>query len=463
MSNLSMLPYKADIIKALGELVSIESVALRDRESHSLPFGQKSADALEFMRSLGEGLGLEAEICDNYACHVQLGEGGDSDYAAVLTHVDVVPAGDGWHSPPFCLTERDGYLYGRGVADDKGAAIVSLYCLKAMKDCGVKLKRPVRCIFGGGEEIGMDDMQYYFSRHSLPTVAFTPDADYPMCNCEKGILHLTLSADAAKTLPELSGGSAVNCVADSCRAVVICDDDTAEKIRSAIEELGLSCECEAKDADSYSFRVKGVSAHAMCPEKGKNAIDAFFIAANRCGIFGKDDAESFLSEKVCGHLNGAGCSLNFWDEVSGGLTMNVGTAEITGGRITVRIDIRYPATFGSSVITDKFSALCEDAGISMEIAMDNAPLYVEESHPLIQALSECYREVTGQSIRPISMGGGTYARTLGGRGVAFGPVFQDSAPPNLHMADENLSISDLMLHAEICLKAMCRLAELETA
>ena len=112
------------------------------------------------MTELANSLGLDTENCDNFACHAQLGEGGDEDYAAVLCHVDVVPTGDGWHTDPLVLTEKDGYLYGRGVADDKGAALVSLYCLKAMKDNGVQMKRPVRCIFGGGEEIGMDDMEH---------------------------------------------------------------------------------------------------------------------------------------------------------------------------------------------------------------------------------------------------------------------------------------------------------------
>ena len=64
-------------------------------------------------------------------------------------------------------------------------------------------------------------------------------------------------------------------------------------------------------------------------------------------------------------------------------------------------------------------------------------------------------------MKPMSMGGGTYARALGGRGVAFGPVFPDAHPSNLHMPNENLSMKEFMLHAEICYRAMCRLAQLD--
>ena len=63
---------------------------------------------------------------------------------------------------------------------------------------------------------------------------------------------------------------------------------------------------------------------------------------------------------------------------------------------------------------------------------------------------------------PVAMGGGTYARAVRGRGVAFGPVFSDAKKPcNLHMPDENLSLDEFMLHAEICYRAMCRISSMD--
>lgn len=89
----------------------------------------------------------------------------------MLTHLDVVPAGNNWDSLPFELTRKDGRLYGRGVADDKGAALITLYCLKALKDAGVEGKNTLRAIYGTDEEKGMKDMETYFENEKYLNIA----------------------------------------------------------------------------------------------------------------------------------------------------------------------------------------------------------------------------------------------------------------------------------------------------
>ena len=53
-------------------------------------------------------------------------------------------------------------------------------------------------------------------------------------------------------------------------------------------------------------------------------------------------------------------------------------------------------------------------------------------------------------------GGGTYARMLGGKGVAFGPAFIDDNV-NMHNADESVDKEKFFKHAEICLQAFYKL------
>lgn len=460
MSEYIMSKYQDDILRDLSRLVAIESVAVPNCDIEGYPFGYKSAEAIGLMLSLAREMGLATENCDNYACHVQLGEGSSDDYAAVLAHVDVVPTGDGWDTDPLLLTERDGYLCGRGVADDKGAAIVALYCLKAMKDNGVALKRPIRCIFGGGEEIGMDDMEHYFSKHPLPTFAFTPDADYPACNCEKGILHLQFTGKTDPAIVSIQGGSAINCAADSCTAVLACDEPTANAIDVIINQSDAKCEVSPAEG-GYSLRVKGISTHAMCPENGVNGINYLLTAAQEADLLKEGSAEWFFAENLCCDTTGETIGIACADALSGSLTLNVGTLSSVDGVSTLCVDIRYPATLDSAGIMRTLTDEAAKHGVTVEIINDNKPLYVPENHPLIKALGECYTEITGQPMKPMSMGGGTYARALGGRGVAFGPVFPDARPSNLHMPNENLSVKEFMLHAEICYRAMCRLAQLD--
>ena len=73
------------------------------------------------------------------------------------------------------------------MADDKGPSILCLYALKYLKDSGAALKYPVRALLGANEETNMHDVDYYAPHYlmSLP-FSFTPDAEFPVQNGEKG-------------------------------------------------------------------------------------------------------------------------------------------------------------------------------------------------------------------------------------------------------------------------------------
>ena len=89
----------------------------------------------------------------------------------------------------------------------------------------------------------------------------------------------------------------------------------------------------------------------------------------------------------------------------------------------------------------------------MQVLNHNPPLYLDKDSDKINLLKRAYRDITGEDATLYATGGGTYARTLKGNGVAFGPLFSGN-DCKLHEADENVGIDDLMLHAQICLQAM---------
>ena len=178
-----ILEYWDDILQDLAKVVAIPSVAKPTEGPH--PFGDDCARVLDTVVEMAKGYGLQAKNVDYYAAHAEYGEGEGN--AVVMSHMDVVPAGDpeNWDTDPYTMVIKDGMAYGRGVSDNKGAGIIALHCLRALKDAGVKGNRKLRVIFGSAEEIGMGDMPHYFSKEQRPDMGFTPDAEYGICSLEK--------------------------------------------------------------------------------------------------------------------------------------------------------------------------------------------------------------------------------------------------------------------------------------
>jgi acetylornithine deacetylase/succinyl-diaminopimelate desuccinylase-like protein len=82
-------------------------------------------------------------------------------------HYDVQPEDpvDLWHSPPFEATIRDGNLYARGSADDKGQVFIHMKAIEAiMKNVGA-LPLNLKIIFEGEEEIGSEHLDKFVSEH----------------------------------------------------------------------------------------------------------------------------------------------------------------------------------------------------------------------------------------------------------------------------------------------------------
>ena len=73
----------------------------------------------------------------------------------LLSHMDVVPANPKeWQVPPFSAENKDGQIWGRGALDDKGAGVIELMAMLAIKRAGILLHRDVIFIATGDEEEG---------------------------------------------------------------------------------------------------------------------------------------------------------------------------------------------------------------------------------------------------------------------------------------------------------------------
>ncbi len=448
-----ILAYKEDILDACREIIKIPSVVDFDKSSKEMPFGPEAYKALEWILNKAKQLGFTTKMCSsNKAGYAEYGEG--KDYVAVVAHVDIVPAGNEWDTNPFELIEKDGRYYARGIADDKGSCVVALYCLKALKDSGVIGKHRIRCIFGSGEEVNSDDISSYFDEEPYPIMSFTPDSDYGLCNAEKGIFRVKISENGKPytVVKEFKAGNAANSVPDRAFAVVECSDVEFKNLTENIKKSDNKFECK-RTADCIEITSFGKSSHAMEPHKGINAactlinllVDSF--GEHKVGKF-----YSFVNKYIGFETDGASLGIKCQDEISGGLTVNLGLINIKNGTCNLTLDMRSPVTFDIKDIYNKLeNTIASLDSISVKLSDTVAPLYQSKDSELIKRLSKSYKTVTGKDIEIYSCGGGTYARSLAGTGVAFGPSFSDNS---IHEKNENVLADEFWLHSEICLQAM---------
>ena len=210
--------YKDAFIQDLRGLIAIPSVRDDKTKTANAPFGAGCRKALDYMLELGKREGFQIKDYDGYAGMIAYGEGEES--VGVLVHLDIVPIGEGWSRDPFGGDIVNGYMFGRGTLDDKGPAMAGFYALKMLKDKGIKLNRKVMLILGCDEESGMECMNYYTKHGELPTLGFTPDADFPVIYGEKGGLHVELSGTCDTVITSMHAGERSNIVIGQASAQV---------------------------------------------------------------------------------------------------------------------------------------------------------------------------------------------------------------------------------------------------
>jgi len=431
------------LIKALCDIIRIKSV--EESPKPGMPFGEGLARALEFTLKLAESFGLRTRNLDNYVGWAEWGEG--EELIGIPVHLDVVPEGRGWTYPPYGGEIHDGKIYGRGSTDDKGPAMAALFALKTLKDAGIKFSRRVRVIFGTNEESGMADMEYYKKHDEAPDMGFSPDADYPIINGEKGIMTFKLAMDFQQiqggiTIAEFQGGHRPNMVPDYAEAKLKnCPVGIEDRLLALAEERDFDVKVEREDSDLI-IKSYGVSAHGSTPEKGKNAVMRLLALLGELDISSEQKAFiDFLNEKIGEDTTGKGLGIAFYDEISGALSFNVGIAQINEQHGEITVNIRYPIkTSGKQVIEAIKNNLVE--AIRMELISDDEPHYVPEDNIMIQKLKAAYEKVTGEKAYCFTIGGGTYARHFKNC-VAFGPNFPGK-PELAHEKDEYIEIEDLL-------------------
>lgn len=443
--------HKEELTETLTSWLAIPSVKAPAEDG--APFGRPAAQMLDKALADCERFGLTVRDFDHFAGDARMGRLGE-DPLAILAHLDVVPAGDGWRTEPFTPTLLDGRIYARGTGDDKGPTVAALYAMRAVLETGVKLKREVRLILGCDEESGWADMEHYTACCDMPRTGFSPDADYPVINTEKGLLHLHVTAPAATDglrVFSIDAGTRPNVVPGQAVAYAEGDAALCERANVLATEMTLPVHAEMADG-RMKLTSTGVNGHAAYPEAARNAIGQLLLMLRALGVTG---GLKLLADKVGLSYDGAHLSIKCSDDVSGPLTCNLGILRYTPETgLYATLDIRYPMLVsGDAIIAAVTAAL---APMQLVVDESKAPHHVPESSELVQCLLDAYHEETGLPKVALAIGGGTYARCLQ-EGVAFGSAFPGDEEL-AHQANEYIALDRLYQNVLIFARAIIKLA-----
>lgn len=153
---MSQTPDSARMKRELAEIIAIRTENPPGRETEAAAYVAELARAAGFETVLTEykpgRFNVEAKLVN-----------GPGPVFAFNTHMDTVPAGEGWSSDPFVLREADGKLFGRGACDCKGPLIAMIEALRMLAAARASWSGTLLGVFVGDEEIASEGAKFYAS------------------------------------------------------------------------------------------------------------------------------------------------------------------------------------------------------------------------------------------------------------------------------------------------------------
>ena len=341
---------KDEFLADLFDLLRINSERDDSQADAQHPFGPGPVRALDKFLEIAERDGYPTKNVDNYAGHFEFGEG--DEVLGIFGHLDVVPAGSGWNTDPYEPQIIDGKLFARGSSDDKGPTMACYYGLKIIKELGLPTSKKVRFIVGTDEESGWADMDYYFEHVGLPLpdFGFSPDAEFPIINGEKGnitaYLHFAGENSGAAKLHSFTGGLRENMVPESATAIISGElADLDSKLAAFTAAYGINADAETLENGQVQVTVIGKSAHGSTPEEGVNGATYLAKFLSQFAFDGAAKAYLDLAGQVLlEDHDGQKLGVAIYDEQMGALSMNAGVFKFdeTSSDNTIALNFRYP-------------------------------------------------------------------------------------------------------------------------
>ena len=311
----------------------------------------------------------------------------------VLSHLDIVPPGDLslWAGDPYQAQVEEDKIIGRGVEDNQHGIVSSYFAVKAIVASNQELPRKVGLVLVADEETGskygleylLHEKRELFTEHDLIIV---PDAG---------------------------------------------------------NEEGTMIEVGEKSMLWLKFTITGAQCHASTPEKGRNSLfgAAHLIVelenlkkrfALRNPLFSPQES-TFEPTKI---------------------EANVPNVNTIPGRDIFYMDCRILPDYKLDEIVEEATHISENVAQKLDLKIDVEAVHrldcappTPEDSPVVSSLARAIHEVTGQTARPMGIGGGTVAAFF--REAGLPAAVWSTISPTAHQPNEYCSIKNLITDAKI--------------
>jgi acetylornithine deacetylase/succinyl-diaminopimelate desuccinylase len=156
-------PDAARMMRDLTELIAIRSENPPGRETEAAHY------VAARLRETGLEIALDEYKPGRVNVEARLANGSGPVFA-FNTHMDTVPAGDGWTGDPFMLRADGGLLYGRGACDCKGPLASMLEAVRMLAAARESWSGTLLAIFVADEEIASEGAKHYAAKR--PAIDF---------------------------------------------------------------------------------------------------------------------------------------------------------------------------------------------------------------------------------------------------------------------------------------------------
>jgi len=438
------------------------------------------ADQKAWLQKTAAGLGLAVRDAGPVT-EIELPGPKGAAVLGLVVHGDVQPVEESaWSVPPFSGEVKDGSVWGRGTADDKGALVQALLALHALRESGVTRTHTVRLLVGSDEESGGKDIITYLKDHAAPDYSLVLDAVFPVVVGEKAWNALRLTAadaneSASPALPykveSIDAGLSPGIVPDRARLVLRWregkPDWSALKKTLAGRAPAPGTELEVTESGGdLVVSMKGRSAHSgMNIEGGRNALVSLAnVVASDLPPGGAGDLLRFV-RKAGVDLRGTGLELPAPDALWRGYDVTPAMIKVIDGKLTLTINVRRPRPWTGPDLKKHLAGVVERWNAANGVTLvadpaffyDDEPYAVDPQSPLVQRLLAAYRRATGEKdAGPTVIGGGTYAKRMP-QAIVFGTWFSGKPYPG-HDVDEHMPVDDLRRGTHALIEALVDLA-----